>query len=164
MSVNEIWTLAIAGLSAAGAIASALYARNANSTARNAHLTSEEANKTAQGSLELSLREAITTSKSGVHAAAISLDDAVKSNPTGDHTLRKKVWTSALEDNLNIYEKACGLYLDKKLDDARFKKDYFNEIRELVKDSNLNPIYFNPTTSNYQAILKVNTMWNNLET
>jgi|SRR5579883_247177 len=73
-------------------------------------------------------------------------------------------YDNAIEKLLNIYETACGLYLDGKVEKVRFKKYYFNEIQELMERSpegiknKLDTI-----SSKFKAIRKVYDEWHNLE-
>jgi hypothetical protein len=168
--MSDLTANIIAGVAAIAAIASAIYAGIANRKSSDAKRSADEANKIskdsnmiAQGSLELSLREIIGATKVTSVQAAINLHDFKITNPHQDFTLRENAWYSAVEDNLNAYEKACGLYWDAKIDKERFRKDYSNELRQLVENKNLKFRYFDPITSNYKAIIKTYRDWFDLE-
>jgi hypothetical protein len=168
--MGDLASYIIAALSAIAAIVSAVYAKAANQRATESKRVADEANKIAidankiaQGTLELSLREIIGATKTTSIQAAINLHDFKVTNPEKDFTIRENAWFSAVEDNLNAYEKACGLYWDDKIDKSRFKKDYSNELRQIVENKNLKPKYFDPITSNYKAILKTYREWFDLE-
>jgi hypothetical protein len=44
----------------------------------------------------------------------------------------------ATEDQVNVYEEMCSKYLDKKVDQERFRKMYQREIRTLIERSTKN--------------------------
>ncbi len=68
----------------------------------------------------------------------------------------------AEEMMLNAYEESCAKYLDKKVDQERFRRSYNRSIRELVESDNLDE-QFNSNTTPYKCILKVYNQWHNLE-
>lgn len=67
----------------------------------------------------------------------------------------------AIEQLLNSYEEACAKYIDCKIDKERFRKSYFNEIKDIVECDDLKQ-YFS-FGSSYDAIKKVYDEWFNLE-
>ncbi len=73
----------------------------------------------------------------------------------------EKALRSAVEDNLNAYEDACGKYLDGKIDKTRFKKTYNSEIQNLYtgEKSMIADLMLPDATSNFQAIWKVYKEW-----
>ncbi|MEM8568742.1 MAG: hypothetical protein AAGF85_19955 [Bacteroidota bacterium] len=157
----EIIAVIIAGLSLLIATLSYFSSR------KTAHTASERASKAerlAEGGLELSLTESISSSKQRVIEASIAWSNFKSDKPDQSDDLYKKAFYASLEDNLNAYEKACSLYLDEKIDKIRFEKDYTREIMNLVENEAQNDRYFNPpNTSLYKAILKVYDKWFNLE-
>lgn len=68
-----------------------------------------------------------------------------------------------MESYLNAYEDACGKYLDKKIDEVRFKKSYISEIKNICEKELYNAFMQPESTSKYTAIWKVYKEWNNLE-
>lgn len=68
----------------------------------------------------------------------------------------------AEEIMLNAYEESCAKYLDKKVDQERFRRSYNRSIRELVESDKLDE-QFNSNTTPYKCILKVYNQWHNLE-
>ena len=66
------------------------------------------------------------------------------------------------EDYLNAYDEACAKYIDNKIDKQRFKKMYFEEIKNLVEDKN-GKEKIDTDTTRFRAIRKVYKEWNDLE-
>ena len=57
----------------------------------------------------------------------------VSNNSEGD---KNSILSSVFEDYLNAYDEACAKYIDNKIDKVRFKKMYFDEIKNLVENEN----------------------------
>lgn len=70
--------------------------------------------------------------------------------------------TSVLEDYLNAFDEACTKYIDGKIDKTRFKKTYFDELRQLVENDAFKDRYSDPQTK-YEATVKVYKEWKNRE-
>ena len=65
-----------------------------------------------------------------------------------------------IEEELNAYDKACSLYIDKKVDKTRFKKDYYYEINNLFDDKNFNEMgKLNKENCRYNCIKEVYNEW-----
>ena len=128
-----------------------------------AKATAEQAKKSAQGNMELILRQSISNSRNRVEDTGIRFEEFKLNHPQKDDSVIMRSVNSAIEDNLNAYEKGCTLFIDDKIDKDRFFKDFRTEIRQLVENKNLNEKYFHPTTSKFKAILKVYDLWENLE-
>lgn len=71
-------------------------------------------------------------------------------------------FNQSIEIMLNAYEESCAKYLDKKVDQERFKRSYHRSIREIVEREDLEE-EFNSHTTPYKCILKVYNKWYNLE-
>lgn len=144
---------------------------NSNVFARNSLNKSDVQNLISMGNLELSTSERISNTRDKVGDITIIISPLISKKISGTltedegHTfeVQNKVLDSAIENNINAYEEACSKYIDGKIDKGRFKKSYNTEIRQLVENSNLNSLYFNPLTSKFKAILRVYDEWNNLE-
>ena len=106
------------------------------------------------GQTELSIREAITSARNRI--TDILLDPNVSNNNYTDQLMK-----SATEELLNSYEEACSKYLDKKVDKKRFKKTYFDEIKNVVEYDGFKE-YFK-FGAKYDSIKKVYTEWFVLE-
>lgn len=150
MTPYEILALAISVISlAVSIILGAISAKKSNN-----------ANKIAQGQIELYINQLISNTKKDV--MDITLKVAETSDDSKKKSLLKQALNSAIEINLNAYDEACAKYIDNKVDKERFKKNYMVAIRQEVENE-INKERFNATTSPYKAILKVYNEWNNLE-
>lgn len=148
-------------------ILSLLVAAYAAHSSSKAKVKSEEANKSAEASVEISVLGAITSTKEKIMDCSESMEELLaKKNLTADEKrlldLKQKRFNVAIENNLNAYEEACAKYLDNKIDKVRFQKNYVTEIRNLVENKNYEK-YFDAVKSRYKAILKVYQEWNNYE-
>ena len=70
----------------------------------------------------------------------------------------EKAYNSSIEDLLNAYDTACGLCIDKKIDEKRFRKTYEDEIRQVYSDE-LFKSYFDIKPPKYQSIEKICKKW-----
>ena len=75
--------------------------------------------------------------------------------------LANKLTSNSLQEILNAYEIACMKYLDSKVDKDRFKKTYYQEVRQIFENISYKP-FLNKENS-FHALKKVNQEWNNLE-
>ncbi len=65
-----------------------------------------------------------------------------------------------IEEELNAYDKACALYLDRKVDKKRFKKDYYYEICEIFENKNMQNVgKLNDKNCKYNNIVEVYNEW-----
>ena len=104
----------------------------------------------------MQIRSMITSAKS--HFSEMS--NQLAANPDNE-TLKASV-SAALEDIANAYDEACMKYLDGKVDKARFKRAYINEIKNWVEDDVVKDKYVMPQ-SKFHATVKVYNEWYNLE-
>lgn len=104
------------------------------------------------GQTELAIREAITSAKNRV---ANTIQD------TTLNSYKNQLVKFAIEEFINSYEEACSKYIDKKVDKKRFKKIYFDEIKNLVENEDFKK-YFQ-FGSKYDSIKNVYNEWFNLE-
>lgn len=116
--------------------------------------------KFVAGQIELQLSQNIDETKRHVTNIILQVSQYEDGNVP---QLLEESLKSAVESNLNAYEGACGIYLDKKIDVKRFKKIYNNEIKRIVEDETHNKFFHPEGTSSYKAIWKVYKMWNDLE-
>lgn len=127
------------------------------------------ARKIAMGQAETALRASIRMTRQAVRDLAIKIGDVMEGvNPTKLSAEQRrrlepldKAFREAVEDNLNAYEDACAKYLDKKIDRARFKKMYIDEIRNLcqVREGVIHDFIHPEGASKFQAIWKVYREW-----
>lgn len=104
------------------------------------------------GQTELLIRDSITSAKNRV---ASTIENTVQ-NPYKDQLVK-----FAIEEFINSYEEACSKYIDKKIDKKRFKKMYFDEIKNIVENDEFKK-YFQ-FGSKYDSIKKVYNEWFNFE-
>lgn len=120
-------------------------------------LLSSKYNKLVQAQVEMQIRERITNARNRYEDLIISHGDQLQ-----DKGLIRQVYESTKEELLNAYDEACQKYLDKKVDKERFKKSYFTEIQDIVKNEVFKQKYDTQSTS-YKATVKVYNEWFNLE-
>ncbi|WP_434799330.1 hypothetical protein [Terrisporobacter vanillatitrophus] len=89
------------------------------------------ANEMQKGQVEMQIRELISSARSRYQDKAVQADDE----------LFQALIESAHEDVLNAYDETCAKYIDEKVDKKRFKKLYFDEIRQLVTDEANKQLY-----------------------
>lgn len=117
-------------------------------------LNSNKIQKIYFGQTELSIREMVTLSRNRI-------SDIILSSGSTNNQYTTQLVKTAIEQLLNTYEEACTKYLDHKLDRKRFKKTYFDEIKNVVEYDEFKE-YFK-FGSKYDAIKKVYDEWFNLE-
>lgn len=120
---------------------------------------SSKANKMAMGTEEIQVRELIRNARNRVEDLSMKLfNDETKK----DNEAFKQSFNSALEGVCNAYDEACSKYIDEKIDKTRFKKMYFNEIKNWVESDIVKDKYVEPQTR-FHATVTVYNEWNNLE-
>ena len=134
---------------------------------------SNRADDIAMGQAETQLRASITSTQQSVQQAAIPLAALLKGRkPTDLEETENGIYGAylssfdlAVEWQLNAYEDACAKYRDKKIDQKRFKQNFFHEIRKLCeeKTGTIARLMQPSNTSKYKAIWAVYTEWNDLE-
>lgn len=108
--------------------------------------------------MELDIRNLIMHAKERYEDKVLSFDKGVGKG----RLIYTKLMDSVLEDCLNAFDEACTKYIDGKIDKTRFKKTYFDEIRQLVENKAFNDKYSGPQTK-YEATVKVYKEWKNRE-
>lgn len=117
---------------------------------------SYKAHKVALAQVELDIRNLITRAKERYEDKVLSFEEN-KTKP-----VYTKLMAAVLEDYLNAFDEACAKYVDNKIDKKRFKKTYFDEIRQLVESNAFRDKYAEPQTK-YEATIKVYREWNKRE-
>ena len=143
-------------ISALALVVSVISFVKSNEAAKTANGLTQTANDLTQGQVEMQIRSMITSAKS--HFAEMS--NQLVANK-GNETLQASV-SAALEDVANAYDEACMKYLDGKVDKARFKRAYINEIKNWVESNDVKDKYVMPQ-SKFHATVKVYNEWYNLE-
>ena len=73
---------------------------------------------------------------------------------------KNKIIDYMIEEELNAYDKACALYIDKKVDKKRFKKDYYYEINNLFDNNIIIEVgKLNNENCKYNSLKKVYKDW-----
>lgn len=108
------------------------------------------------GQVELQIREMIFSAQKNF------ADIGKQVIPDKDEDFNTKLLNMSLEMVCNAYDEACAKYLDGKVDKDRFKKTYYEEIRNLFENEDTKPFY-DTINSKFQATIKVYKEWNNLE-
>ena len=137
-SMADWIALAVSAASMIVGVASALYARNAN-------LQANQALKLSSGEAETNLREAIQIARrrfEDVLAESEELraefqsagDDATRERIKFRLEPKKKRMNSAIEGLFSAYDSACRRYLEQKIDRESFKREFLDEIRDVVSD------------------------------
>jgi hypothetical protein len=96
---------------------------------RNSKKALKDSEKAAQVSVESLIRQSISSARKDLNdfIYTISNKDSSKVN--------KQLLNSYMEQELNMYEWACSLYLNAKVDNERFEEAYFESIRCLFEKS-----------------------------
>ena len=128
-----------------------------NKASETANKLNKDANILTQGQVEIQIREMISAAKSRYIDVGCRF-----ANNDSDKSLLKPIVAAVEEEVCNAYDEACMKYLDNKVDIERFKKNYFNEIKNLVEDENTREKYIEPQTK-FHATVEVYKKWNNLE-
>ena len=109
-------------------------------------------NSIEKGEIELHIRDVIASARNKHLEITLKL-----SNDLANEDLQKAE-KSAFEDLLNAYQEACAKYLDNKTDKKRFRKTYYDDIEDLVKNE-ASKEYLHPQNTKFQAINKVYNEW-----
>lgn len=143
MTTNEKLTIFISSMSFLLSVISLIFSR----------INMRRVEKIYYGQTEMTIRESITAAKSKVTEA---IKNSVDNNPYSSQIVKVSI-----EELLNTYEEACAKYIDKKVDNKRFKKLYYDEIKKVVESPELKKYY--QFGSKYDATKKVYDKWCNLE-
>jgi len=165
-----IVSAAVSIVSVIVSIVSIVFAVKANTRANylseKSNDVGEAGNLSAQASLHLEYRRAIQQVRQRSEAVML----AVAAMQAGSHGDLPASYLSAAanvvqaidEDLRNIYEEACGAYLDNKVDKVRFQKAFRTEIRQIVEDE-AHKEHFSDTHCVHRAMLNVYKEWNHSE-
>lgn len=114
--------------------------------------------KCNQATIELEIHSMISNAKDNLNNVLLKYVERDKSTlDENDKNIYLQSIEGANESFLNAYEQACAKYLDNKVDKVRFKKNYAEPIRNLIKDKNNSDKFERSTV--YHAIVKVHDEW-----
>ena len=144
--------------------ANEIASKNTDLVAQNTALAAENT-RLSNGNMEIHLREMISQARRFL-ASAIqnTIMSKINQNIANDKELQdvvENLLRDAQQDYLNAYEEACTKYIDGKIDKKRFRKTYFEEIRNIVRDKNYKEQF--DFSSTYYAIKQVYDEWSNPE-
>lgn len=117
-------------------------------------------------SFELTIGDRLSKSKNNVrelidtNSGLLSKKESgtLNDEEKGKLEIFKRGYKVAIEENLNVYDEMCTIYLDKKVNRKRFKKKYKEEIKQLVECKEYIE-YFDPIRSKHKSILEVYLKW-----
>lgn len=153
----DILTLALSCLAILISIVDRI-ANNVNN--KKTEAKAEQAILLSQGVIEIEIRNSITQARQRLDNFRLELENFKLDRPEADLTPYKKTFYSILEDFFNQYDRGCALFLDKKIDEKRFKQDYFQEIKNIVENGKYKKQYFNKKNKRYKSIMTVYKNWN----
>lgn len=153
MEVNDIIMLIISIVSVIISIVALCLSASAQNKGNR---IAETANEMLKGQVEMQIRTMITDARNRYE------DVSAKLGKHEDKQVLNDIIHSALESCLNAYDEACAKYIDSKVDKERFKKLYFEEIKQLVENESLTE-YYSETQTRYKATVIVYKEWNNKE-
>lgn len=111
--------------------------------------------KTSASGLETTYRNAISQSRARLKVAMDEITDLKEQHPGKEFKTQSKVFISSLEYLYAQYEKACQLYLDGKIDRAKFHDEFEGDLVNLIDKGEFSEKYFWTRIEEYPAILKV---------
>ncbi len=121
----------------------------------------KRAEKTAIANNEISIRTMITSARNRTDDLTIEYNrlEFVDGKSEEAKKVFEKSIFSSIENMLNVYEKACSLYLDNKVDKKRFRKDYKIDIRKLAENKNISERYLSKKINDFGSINRVIKEW-----
>jgi len=135
-----------------------------------------KANLISTGNLENSLRNSISNARRNMEERSlyymkliIEFRHEIMLEPDAKKMIHEaiegasKTYASSVEDMLNAYENACGVYIDKKVDQKRFKEDYRQEVFNIVdvseNDDDITYKLIHSNQTKFNNIIKVYNKW-----
>lgn len=114
--------------------------------------------KQSDAQMEIAVREMISSARSNLRQIIIT-DTSVKEALLNEAKAKEALLNEAKEELLNAYDEACAKYIDKKIDKKRFKRMYYGEIKNIVKDNEFQKM-INWPKSKFPHIVKIFQEWN----
>lgn len=148
----------------ASCLAAIYFARKSGKSSSEARYYEGRANAIAMGQSETSLYSNIAQSRNLIEEASLDIARLVKDNNGSTEMsepdrkyleILKKRLHSCIENYLNVYEVACGLYLGVKIDVSRFESTYIEDIKNLCEESAFKKQMQPEAASKYKNIWKV---------
>ena len=163
MTLSEKISIISAITSIVSCIVAIYFARKSGKSSSEARYYEGRANAIAMGQSETSLYSSIAQSRSSIvetskEIAKLHRDSGSDKMSESDKrflNILEKGLHSYIENHLNVYEVACGLYLGVKIDVSHFESTYSDNIKNLCKGSAYEKQMQPEVTSKYKNIWKV---------
>lgn len=159
MSTYETISVSIASIALIVSVIAIFRSATANKFAK-------EANLLASGQIEMVAEKRVSETREKIDEIAMKISPLSAKTRTPEEEIffqdLRSFLRSAMENHLNAYEGICGLYLDGKIDQERFHKNYKSAIRNLLQEKTYKD-FLDSRASKFHAILTVYEKWENLE-
>jgi hypothetical protein len=144
-------------------LAAIYYAWKSGKSSDKSEYYESRANAIAMGQSETSVYSNIAQSRVLIEEASVEIAKLFRENGSAKmngsdkkylEILQKRLH-SCIENHLNVYEVACGLYLGVKIDVSRFESTYGDNIKNLCEEPAYKKQMQPEATSKYKNIWKV---------
>ncbi len=162
-------SLGSAAVSSVCAIVSFYFARKASKSEKLARHYEASANRIAIGQSESMIYDNIAKARTQIEEASMEIARFLTAKKPSElnesetqflEVLRQRQ-ASVTENYINVYEVACGAYIDNKIDKRRFQETYTDDIKSLCEKPAFKRQMQPEGTSKYNTIWKVYHSWGN---
>lgn len=162
--VSAIASIASCMIAFASCLTAIYFAKKSGKSSNEARYYEGRANAIAMGQSETSLYSNIAQIRNMIEEATVDIAKLLNdNNGSAEMSASKKDFlkilrqrlNSCIENYLNMYEVACGLYLGVKIDVSRFESTYIDEIKNFCEKSAYNKQMQPEATSKFKNIWKV---------
>lgn len=124
-----------------------------------------ESKNSSKASLLHQVKNSINDAKTQIENLTLELSELrSKKKLTADEQRQKdiqeKIFESAIEKLLNVYDDACQKYFANSIPKNEFKKSYFNDIRKYIESF---PEKFQEPLTEYNFMLRLYTKWHKVK-
>ena len=166
LSSDKIYLLS-AGISVISCIGAIYFSRRAGKSERLARHYEASANRIAIGQLESMIYSNIATARGPIEHVSLEIAKLLLGKKVSELNERdnqlleilKKKQNCVIENYINVYEIACGLFLDNKIDKKRFRETYTDNIKNLCEKDAFKKQMQPESTLKYTTIWKVYHSW-----
>lgn len=160
----SLWSAGISLISCIGAI---YFSRRAGKSERLARHYEASANRIAIGQSENMIYSNIATARCQIEEVSLEIAKLSSGKKISELNKQENLLLkilkmrrdSVIENYINVYEVACGLFLDNKIDIGRFRKTYTDNIKNLCEKDTFKKQMQPEGTSKYTTIWKVYHSW-----
>lgn len=160
----SLWSAGISLISCIGAI---YFSRRAGKSERLARHYEASANRIAIGQSESMIYSNIATARCQIEETSLEIAELLSEKKVSELNERdnqfleilKKKQNCVIENYINVYEIACGLFLDNKIDKKRFRETYIDDIKNLCEKDTFKKQMQPDGTLKYNNIWKVYHSW-----